>query len=340
MKRGAKYRPVIGITMGDAAGVGPEIIVKTLMDKRIYTLCRPLIIGDGGIMERAAAIVKARVTIRCIGDVGEARFVHGILDVLDLKNLALDLPFARVDGRAGRAAYEYVERAVNLAMRGELDAIATAPLNKEALALGGCTLPGHTEILSTLSGTRQYAMMLVSKTLKIIHVSTHVSLRWACDLVRKDRVLRTIRLADAAMRDLGVPAPRVAVAGLNPHAGEGGLFGAEETEEIIPAIAEAREAGIDAIGPVSPDTVFYRAAVKRDFDIVVAMYHDQGHIPVKLQGFEDGVNVTVGLPFIRTSVDHGTAFDLAGRGTADSRSMTEAIRLAAAMAMAKRERDA
>ena len=216
---------------------------------------------------------------------------------------------------------------------GELDAIATAPLNKEALALGGCSLPGHTEILSTLSGTKQYAMMLVSKTLKVIHVSTHVSLRRACDLVRKDRVLRIIRLADAAMRDLGVAAPRVAVAGLNPHAGEGGLFGAEETEEIIPAIAEAREAGIDAIGPVSPDTVFYRAAVKRDFDIVVAMYHDQGHIPVKLRGFEDGVNVTVGLPFIRTSVDHGTAFDVAGKGTADSRSMTEAIRLAAAMAI-------
>jgi 4-phospho-D-threonate 3-dehydrogenase / 4-phospho-D-erythronate 3-dehydrogenase len=338
VKRSAKYRPVIGITMGDAAGVGPEIVVKALMDKKIYDLCRPVIIGDGYVMEKAAAIVKAPVTVRGIANVAEARFAHGTLDVLDLKNLPPDLPFARVDGRAGRAAYEYVERAVKLAMSGALDGIATAPLNKEALALGGCTLPGHTEILSTLSGTRQYAMMLVSKTLRIIHVSTHVSLRGACDLVRKDRVLRIIRLADATLRDLGVAAPRVAVAGLNPHSGEGGLFGTEEGEEIIPAIAEAREAGIDTVGPVSPDTVFYRAAVKRDFDIVVAMYHDQGHIPVKVLGFEDGVNVTVGLPFIRTSVDHGTAFDLAGKGTADSRSMTAAIRTAAAMARSKRDR--
>ena len=338
MKRVTKYRPVIGVTMGDAAGVGPEIVVKALMDKKIYDLCRPVIIGDGHVMEKAAAIVKAPVTVRRIGNVAEAHFVYGTLDVLDLKNLPPDLPFAGVDGRAGRAAYEYVERAVELAMRGELDAIATAPLNKEALALGGCSLPGHTEILSTLSGTKQYAMMLVSKTLRIIHVSTHSSLRNACDLVKKDRVLRIIRLADATLRDLGVAAPRIAVAGLNPHAGEGGLFGREECEEIIPAIAEARDAGIDAVGPVSPDTVFYRAAVKRDFDIVVAMYHDQGHIPVKLLGFADGVNVTVGLPFIRTSVDHGTAFDVAGQGTADSRSMTEAIRQAAAMARSKRER--
>jgi 4-hydroxythreonine-4-phosphate dehydrogenase len=338
MKRGVKYRPVIGITMGDAAGVGPEIIVKALMGKRIYDLCRPVIIGDGGIMEKAAAIVRAPVALRRIGNVGEAHFVYGTLDLLDLKNLSPDLPFARVDGRAGRAAYEYVERAVQLAMRGELDAIATAPLNKEALALGGCSFPGHTEILSALSGTEQYAMMLVSKTLKVIHVSTHVSLRKACDLVKRDKVLRIIRLADATLRDLGVAAPRVAVAGLNPHAGEGSLFGWEETEEIIPAIAEAREAGIDAVGPVSPDTVFYRAAVKRDFDIIVVMYHDQGHIPVKLLGFEDGVNVTVGLPFIRTSVDHGTAFAVAGKGTADSRSMTEAIRTAASMARSKRDR--
>ena len=254
------------------------------------------------------------MTVRGIGNAGEAHFVYGTLDVLDLRNLPLDLPFAKVDRRAGRAAYEYVERAVQLAMKGELDAIATAPLNKEALALGGCSFPGHTEILSSLSGTREYAMMLVSKTLKVIHVSTHVSIRRACDLVKKDRILRIIGLADAAVRDFGVAAPRIAVAGLNPHAGEGGLFGAEEIEEIIPAIAEARAAGIDAIGPVSPDTVFYRTAVKRDFDIVVVMYHDQGHIPVKLLGFADGVNVTVGLPFIRTSVDHGTAFDIAGKG--------------------------
>lgn len=332
MKRAVKYRPIIGITMGDAAGVGPEIIVKSLMGKRIYALCRPLIIGDGGIMERAAAIVKVPVTVRGIGNVAEAHFVCGTLDVLDLKNLPPDFPFAKVDGQAGRAAYEYVERAVQLAMKGSLDAIATAPLNKEALALGGCPFPGHTEILSALSGTDLYAMMLVSKSLKVIHVSTHVSIRMACDLVKKDRILRVIKLADKAVRNFGIAAPRIAVAGLNPHAGEGGIFGTEEIEEITPAVAEVRALGIDAIGPISPDTVFYRAAVKRDFDIVVVMYHDQGHIPIKLLGFEGGVNVTVGLPFIRTSVDHGTAFDVAGKGIASSRSMTEAIRMAAAMA--------
>lgn len=336
MRGGKKCRPVVGITMGDGAGIGPEIIVKALMVKRIYGLCRPLIIGDGGIMKRAAAIVKAPVTVRGIGNTGEAHFEYGTLDVLDLKNLPSDLPFGRIDGRAGKAAYEYVERAVQLAMKGELDAVATAPLNKEALALGGCSLPGHTEILSSLSGTKQYAMMLLSKSLRVIHVTTHVPMRRACDLIRKDRVSRVIRLADGAMRDFGIAAPRVAVAGLNPHAGEGGLFGAEEIEEIIPAVAEARKSGIDAIGPVSPDTVFYRTAVRHEFDIVVVMYHDQGHIPVKLLGFDDGVNVTVGLPFVRTSVDHGTAFDVAGKGTAGSSSMAEAIRTAAGMARSRR----
>jgi 4-hydroxythreonine-4-phosphate dehydrogenase len=332
VKRGAKQKPVVGITMGDGAGVGPEIIAKALTDKTIHDLCRPLIIGDKGIMERAAAIVKASVTIRGIGDVAEADFVYGTLDVLDLKNLPPDLPFSKIDGRAGRAAYEYIEKAVQLAMAGNIDAIATAPLHKEALKAGGCSLPGHTEILSSLSGTRQYAMMLISKSLRVIHVSTHLSIRKACDLVKKERVLGIIKLADVAMRNFGISSPRIAVAGLNPHAGEGGLFGTEEIEEIIPAIQEAQRSGICATGPVSPDTVFYRTAIKHDFDIVVVMYHDQGHIPLKLHGFEDGVNVTLGLPFIRSSVDHGTAFDIAGTGTADSRSMKEAIRVAAAMA--------
>ncbi len=336
MKRRQKYRPVIGITMGDAAGVGPEIIVKALRDGRLLRACRPLVIGDRAIMERAAAVVQAPVTVRGIGAPGEAMFVPGTLDVIDLNNLPRDLAFAVVDARAGKAAYAYVERAVRLALAGELDAVATAPLNKEALALGGCPFPGHTEILSALSGSSEFAMLLLAKRLRVIHVSTHVPLRRACGLVKKERVLRTIRLAASAVRDLGVAVPRIAVAGLNPHAGEGGLFGAEEAAEIVPAVAAARAEGIDAVGPVSPDTVFYRAAVRRDFDIVVAMYHDQGHIPLKVLGFADGVNVTVGLPFVRTSVDHGTAFEVAGKGTADSRSMTAAIRTAAAMARTRR----
>ncbi|MBI5603277.1 MAG: 4-hydroxythreonine-4-phosphate dehydrogenase PdxA [Deltaproteobacteria bacterium] len=322
--------------MGDGAGIGPEIIVKALMDKKIYEICQPLIIGDRGIMERAVLIEKAPVTIRGIEQVHEAHFVYGTLDILDLKNLSADLPFAKVDGRAGKAAYEYIEKAVQLALKEELSAMATAPINKEALAAGGSPFPGHTEILSSLSGTKNYAMMLISKSLKVIHVSTHVSLRQACDLVKKERIIQVIKLADEALRHFGMASPRIAVAGLNPHAGEGGLFGREEVEEIIPAVSEAQALGLRVTGPVSPDTVFYRTALKHDFDLVVVMYHDQGHIPLKLQGFEDGVNVTVGLPFIRTSVDHGTAFDLAGKGTADHRSMTEAIRTAATMARSKK----
>ncbi len=332
MKNNSGRRPLIGITMGDGAGVGPEIIVKALTDKETYDYCRPLIIGDKGIMERAVSVVKAPVTVSGISDISEARFIFGTLDVLDLANLPADLPFSRVDGRAGKAAYEFIERAVKMALDGEIDAIATAPLNKEALSQGGCKYPGHTEILAALSGTKDYAMMLVSGPLKVIHVCTHVSMRKACDLITKERVLRIIKLAGETLRKMGITSPRIAVAGFNAHSGEGGLFGTEEINEIIPAIEESLKLGLAVTGPVPPDTVFYRAVIKKEFDIVVVMYHDQGHIPIKLLGFETGVNVTVGLPFIRTSVDHGTAFDIAGKGIADSRSMSEAIRLAATMA--------
>jgi 4-hydroxythreonine-4-phosphate dehydrogenase len=283
-------------------------------------------------MERARAVVKSPIALHGISDVSEALYQAGVPDVLDLKNLPDDLPFAKVDARAGRAAYEYVEKAVALAMQGAIDAIATAPLNKEALNLGGFSYPGHTEILAALSGTSDYAMMLAAGPLRVIHVTTHVSMRKACDLIARDRVLKVIGLADSAVRKLGVATPRIAVAGLNAHAGESGLFGNEEIDQIIPAIELARMQGINVTGPVPPDTVFYRAASKGEFDIVVVMYHDQGHIPIKLLGFEKGVNITVGLPFIRTSVDHGTVFGKAGKGTADSRSMTEAITMAAEMA--------
>ena len=325
-------KPVVAITMGDATGVGPEIIVKALDDQGVYDVCRPLIIGDKGIMERAARIVGKPLAFRAISDVAEARFEFQNVDVLDLANLPPDLPFAKVDARAGKAAYEYLAKAVALAMSGQIGAIATAPLHKEALNAAGYPFPGHTEILAHLSGTRDYAMMLASDKLRVIHVTTHVALRKACDLINKDRVLRVIELEDQAVRALGIDRPRIAVAGLNPHSGEGGLFGNEEIDEVIPAVEEAKRLGFNVFGPIAPDTVFYRAAVKGEFDIVVVMYHDQGHIPMKVLAFETGVNVTVGLPFIRTSVDHGTAFGKAGKGTADSRSMTEAIYLAARMA--------
>jgi len=328
-------KPIIGITIGDATGAGPEIIVKSLEDKGVYDVCRPLIIGDRGIMERAAGIVNIPLKFRSIQKVSEAEYAYGVVDVLDLKNLPVDLPFAKVDARAGKAAYEYVAKGIELAMNKEIDAIATGPLHKEALNAAGYHYPGHTEILGTLSNTKDYAMMLTGGPLRVIHVTTHVSIRKACDLIKKERVLRVIKLADQAARQLGFVPPRIAVAGLNPHAGEGGLFGSEEIDEIIPAVEEAKKLGYNVTGPVAPDTVFHRAAIKGHFDIVVVMYHDQGHIPLKVLGFEEGVNVTVGLPFIRTSVDHGTVFGKAGKGTADSRSMSEAIYLAAKMASQK-----
>jgi 4-hydroxythreonine-4-phosphate dehydrogenase len=324
--------PILAITMGDAAGVGPEIIAKALAEPRIYSLCRPVVFGDAGRMQLAAGIVKNGVKINGMSDVQQGRFQPGTVDVLDFANIPADLPFGRVDAQAGHAAFQYIESAVRHAGENQVDAIVTAPLNKEALHKGGHNFPGHTEILAELSHTRDYAMMLSGDALKVIHVTTHVSMLQAAALIKKERVLRIIRLADRTLRLLGIERPRIAIAGFNAHAGENGLFGREELDEINPAIAQACQEGIQAVGPVPPDTVFYRAACRKEFDIVVVMYHDQGHIPVKVLGFDNGINVTVGLPFLRTSVDHGTAFDIAGKGIADSRSMTAAIDFAAKLA--------
>lgn len=328
-------KPILGITMGDAAGIGPEIIVKALAEKNIYDVARPVVFGDKKIMERAIRIIGADLKCHVIQDIRLAGKEYGTIDIVDLDNLPSDLPFAEVDGSAGKAAFEYIEKAVSYALKKEIHAIVTAPLNKEALNLGGNHYPGHTEILGTLSGQKDYSMMLVGGSLKVIHVTTHVPLRKACDLIKKDRVLRVIQLADDALKMMGINQPRIAVAGLNPHSGEHGLFGTEDELEIVPAVDAAKEMGMNVTGPVPPDTVFYQAAIKKRFDIVVVMYHDQGHIPIKVLGFETGVNVTVGLPFIRTSVDHGTAFDIAGRGIADGRSMTESLLLGAQMAKVK-----
>jgi len=328
-------KPILGITIGDATGCGPEIIVKALCDKEIYEVSRPVVIGDKKIMERAVKIVGADLLCRVVAEPEDGGNDFGVIDIIDLNNLPADLPFATVDARAGKAAYEYVEKAVGYALKHRIHAVVTGPLHKEALNLGGYHFPGHTEILAHLAGTKDYAMMLTGGSLRVIHVSTHSSLRKACDLVKKERVLRVIELADESVKMLGIEKPRIAVAGLNPHSGEGGLFGTEDNEEIMPAVEAAKKAGIDVTGPIAPDTVFYRAAIKHHFDIVVVMYHDQGHIPLKVLGFETGVNVTVGLPYIRTSVDHGTAFGKAGKGTADSQSMTESLLLGAKMAQVK-----
>jgi len=326
----------IGITMGDPAGVGPEIILKALAQQAIYRQAVPIVIGDGDILERAKGYVGSGLRLRRIGSVGEATGRFEEMAVLDLKNIDLEqCPPGILSAEAGRAAVEYVFRAIDLARADEVDAVATAPINKEAMHRAGYPFAGHTEIFAERTGSRRYALMLVAGKLRVLHVSTHVSLREACDRVRKDRVLQVIHLAHEAAALWGLRRPRIAVAGLNPHAGEQGIFGHEEREEIAPAVAAARAEGIDAVGPLPPDTLFYRA-LKGDFDFVVAMYHDQGHIPVKLRSFDRAVNVTVGLPIVRTSVDHGTAFDIAGKGTASPRSLVEALRLAIRMARRRR----
>ncbi len=332
-----EQRPILAITMGDAAGCGPEIIVKALGDRNIYQLCRPLVFGDAGRIRLAADCVKSTLKVNRVSDPQSGSYQQGIIDVLDFANIPDGLPFGQVDARAGHAAYVYVEAAIKQAMDNTVAAVVTAPLNKEALHLGGHHFPGHTEIFAQLSDTEDYAMMLAGDALRVIHVTTHVSMRAAADLITKERVLRIIRLADRTLRLLGLEQPRIAVAGFNAHAGENGLFGREDVDEIVPAVTEAQSLGIHAIGPVPPDTVFFRAVCRKEFDIVVVMYHDQGHIPIKLLGFEDGINVTVGLPFLRTSVDHGTAFDIAGKGIADSRSMTAAIEFAARVAAGARK---
>jgi 4-hydroxythreonine-4-phosphate dehydrogenase len=324
--------PSIAVTMGDPAGIGPEIVAKAFAEEGRDR--RALVVGDPAILERAAKLLGLELGVEEISEPEEAAFEPGAVDVLAVGEVPEDLPFGELDARAGDAAFRYVERATELASAGRVGAIATAPLNKEAMHLAGHKYPGHTEILANLTGTEDYAMMLVTDELNVIHVSTHVSLREAIERVMPERELAVIRLAHASLRKLGVESPKVAVAGLNPHAGENGLFGTEDAERIAPAVERAREEGIDASGPWPPDTVFMRAR-RGAFDIVVVQYHDQGHIPVKLMGFDTGVNVTVGLPFFRTSVDHGTAFDIAGTGKAEHASMRAAIDLARRLSAAE-----
>jgi 4-phospho-D-threonate 3-dehydrogenase / 4-phospho-D-erythronate 3-dehydrogenase len=338
----ADARPVLGVTMGDPAGVGPEIIARAAGEAGVQAVSRPLVIGSAAAIAEALALVGSSLRVHAVAFADECRWAADTLEVLDLANVQLaSLPRGEVSAAAGRAAYQYIERSVALAREGTIAAIVTAPINKEALAAAGMTHSGHTEILAELSGTRDFAMLLMGRELRVIHVTTHVSLRRVPDLVTRERVLRTIRLAQRAMDGLGTARAHIAVAGLNPHAGEDGLFGDEEKTAIIPAIEAARAEGLRVTGPVPADTLFSRAR-GGEFDIVVAMYHDQGHVPVKTLGFTydertrrwtglSGVNVTIGLPFLRVSVDHGTAFDRAWKGVANHESMVEAIELAARM---------
>jgi 4-hydroxythreonine-4-phosphate dehydrogenase len=324
--------PLLGLTVGDPAGIGPEITLKAASDPRT-DVARLLAIGSLAALRSASQVVPEAPELRPVSSPAEARFEPGTLDVLSVPS-DTTVPVGRLSAEAGQIAFEGVERAVALALAGEIDGIVTAPLNKEAIALAGHPYPGHTEILADLTGTRDFAMMLTALQLRVVHVTTHVGIRQMLDRVTTERVLTTIRLADRALRDMGIEAPSVGVAGLNPHAGEGGLFGTEEIEVIRPAIDQARAEGIQATGPWPPDTLFGRA-VAGDFDVAIAMFHDQGHIAVKVLGFETGVNATIGLPIVRTSVDHGTAFDIAGTGRASSDSLVEAIAVGAAMSRAR-----
>lgn len=323
----SNQKPIVGITMGDAAGVGPEIIIKSLLSEDVYEWCQPLVIGDAKFLENAKQVVGAEdVTIQSIEDVRDGHFAKGTVPCIDLDLLPSDLPVGQVSAESGNAAYQYLAKAIELAKQGDIQAICTAPLNKEALHLGGHKYPGHTEILAQLTDTEDYAMMLSAPSLKVIHVTTHVGIIDAVKQINPARVYSVVKMADDTLKKAGIEKPKIAVCGINPHAGENGLFGyGEEEEKVVPGVERAQAEGVDVQGPLPADTLFFRA-VRGDFDIVVAMYHDQGHGPIKVLGLDAGVNITVGLPIIRTSVDHGTAFDIAGKGIADEKSLIEAIR--------------
>lgn len=329
-------RPIIAMTMGDAAGVGPEVIMKSLARPELYAWCRPLVVGDAARLRQAGQIVGSSVRIRSIAasDLEGASFEPGVAECIDMPLIPADLPWGKLSPVAGDAAFHFVRAACELAVEGRVGAICTAPLNKEALHAGGHFFPGHTELLAALTGTAEVSMMLSTPKLKVTHVTTHIGLIDAIARIEPGLVERTITRAQDVLVKAGKSSPRIGVCGINPHAGENGLFGNREEEtKIAPAIAACQRKGWRVEGPLPADTLFFLAQ-RGDFDMVIAMYHDQGHGPVKVLGLESGVNITIGLPVVRTSVDHGTAFDIAGTGRADESSMLEAMRQAAELAEA------
>ncbi len=337
-------RPLLGISVGDPAGIGPEITAKALSRKRVYEISRPLVVGDVRVVAEAARFSGLSVETRAVDAPADGTYEFGTIDVLDMHNVDMNtFEHKRVDAMCGQASYDYIEKTIRLAVDGEIEATVTGPIHKEAIQAAGIRHAGHTEIYAELTGAKDYAMMLAEGSFRVVHVSTHVSLREAIERAKKSRILAVIGLAAEVLSKVGVDTPRIAVAGLNPHAGEGGLFGSEELDEIIPAVEEARRRGMNVDGPIPPDTVFPKMKGGQ-YDVVVVMYHDQGHIPTKLSGFSydrttdtwfsmSGVNVTLGLPIIRTSVDHGVAFGKAGEGRANPDSMIEAIEMAVKLAV-------
>lgn len=335
-------RPILALTMGDPAGIGPEITAKALADPPCHAMARLLVIGNAAIMEGALDLCGLDMEIRRVSAVREARFAQGYMDLVDLPlEPGKEIVPGQVSAEAGDLAFRAVRKAIELAMDGKVDGCVTGPINKEAMNLAGHRFSGHTEIFAHFTGAEKYAMLLADERIRVIHVSTHVALRQACDLVRKERILDVISMLHGALRQMGMEDPRIAVAGLNPHAGDGGLFGDEEQKEIIPAIEAARRAGLNIDGPVPPDSMFALARGGH-YDGCVAMYHDQGHIPFKVMGFDwdeeagkmksvKGVNISLGMPVIRTSVDHGTAFEIAGKGIASPDALLNAIEYAVKM---------
>ncbi|WP_088228846.1 4-hydroxythreonine-4-phosphate dehydrogenase PdxA [Desulfosporosinus sp. FKB] len=322
-------KPLIGIPMGDPAGVGPEIIVKALNDEHVYEYARPIVIGERKTLEQAMRICEIFLEINTVEEPEQGKFVKGTLDLIDLKNIDIDqLELGKVQAPAGKAAFQYIKAATDLALENKVEAIATTPINKESLKAGGIPYIGHTEILEDLTRTKNPLTMFQVHNLRVFFLTRHVSLKRACELITKESVFEFIERCVEALRVLGLKNPKIAVAGLNPHSGEHGLFGDEEVREIAPAIEEAQAKGINVVGPVPADSVFHFGLLGR-FDAVLSLYHDQGHIATKMVDFERTISVTNNMPFVRTSVDHGTAFDIAGTGKVSQVSMVEAIRLAA-----------
>jgi len=331
-----KNKPVLAITMGDPAGIGPEIVLKALKNEEVSQISYPVVIGDQRIIEANLKTLDFSYKLNSVKRITDIRGESGTIDLFDLQNIQpSEVTIGRICKTCGKASVEYILKACEMALAGKVDAVVTAPINKEATTLAGFGELGHMEILAKYTGTREYATMLVSKDLRVVHLTTHYSLKRALDYVKRDLILKRLVLIHQSFVQWGIKEPSIAVAALNPHGGEGGILGDEEIREIMPAIEDARAQNIDARGPFPADTVFNRA-INGEFTVVLAMYHDQGHIAIKVYGFEKSVSVALGLPFIRTSVDHGTAFDIAGKGTASAESMIEAIKVAARLSRSKR----
>ena len=331
-------RPFVAITMGDPAGIGAEVTVKALREASVYDKCRPFVVGNAAAIRAASDMAGGGIDTRVVQSIDDVRGDAGGVDVLDIENLDYDsIETGRVSEAAGRAAIEWVLEAGNLAKDGRISAIVTAPINKEAASLAGYKDVGHMEVFQSQTGAKEVATMLMADQLRVVHLTTHRSLRVACDYVTRDNVLAKTMLTHEHFTRWGFPTPRIAIAALNPHASDGGLIGDEEEKHITPAVEAARSQGVDATGPIPPDTVFNQA-IDGKFDVVLAMYHDQGHIAIKVHNWAKSVSVNLGLPFIRTSVDHGTAFDIAGKGVADHESMMEAIGVAVDLANESRLR--